>query len=152
MEVTVAGVEDADRILSLQKLAYQTEAAIYNDYRLPPLVQTIEEMKEELGEKVFLKTVLYDEIIGSVRGHSDGRTCFIGRLIVHPNHQRKSIGTRLMQAIEERFPDVQRYELFTGNKSADNIRLYNRLGYYQFKEESMSEKLTLVFMEKLNKA
>jgi len=53
-----------------------------------------------------------------------------------------------MQAIEARFPSARRYELFTGEKSTGNIRLYERLGYRIFRRERLSERVTLVFMEK----
>lgn len=46
------------------------------------------------------------------------------------------------------FPAVPRFELFTGNLSAANIRLYERLGYRHYREQVMSPTVTLVFMEK----
>ena len=39
-------VSDAEEILALQKLAYQSEAEIYS---IPPLVQTLEEMEADLS-------------------------------------------------------------------------------------------------------
>jgi hypothetical protein len=39
MMIEKAQFEDLAEILSLQKLAYQSEAAICNDYTIPPLVQ-----------------------------------------------------------------------------------------------------------------
>jgi len=149
MEVSIANIGDAKQILELQKLAYQSEAEIYRDYNIPPLTQTIEEINEEFGNQTFLKAVVENKIIGSVRVFSDGSSCFIGRLIVHPDSQGKGIGTRLMKAIEARFPDVRRYELFTGTKSVANIRLYDRTGYKKFKEVVVNERLSLVFMEKV---
>lgn len=44
MEIVQASVTDAEEILKLQKLAYQIEAERYNDYNIPPLKQTIEEI------------------------------------------------------------------------------------------------------------
>ena len=148
MEIILANIEDAAAILSLQKLAYQSEAAIYQDYSIPPLTQTLEETQGEFDNKLFLKAVDGEEIIGSVRAYSDGCCCFVGRLIVHPKWRRKGIGTKLMKTIESHFADVQRYELFTGTKSEGNIRLYKRLGYRPFKEEVANESVTLVYMEK----
>jgi ribosomal protein S18 acetylase RimI-like enzyme len=151
MEFSLAAIEDAEQILKLQTLAYQSEAEIYQDYNIPPLTQTIAEIKEEFVNQTFLKAVDGKNIIGSVRAYSDGNSCFIGRLIVHPDSQGKGIGTRLMNAIEAHFPDAQRCELFTGTKSIANIRLYDRLGYRPFKELVVNESLSLVFMEKVRK-
>ena len=38
---------DLEAILELQRLAYQGEARLLNDFSIPPLMQTLEEMKEE---------------------------------------------------------------------------------------------------------
>lgn len=40
--------KDAEEILKLQKLAYISEAKIYNDYSIPPLTQTLPEVIDEL--------------------------------------------------------------------------------------------------------
>jgi GNAT superfamily N-acetyltransferase len=149
LEITLANIQYAAQILSLQKLAYQSEAAIYQDYSIPPLTQTIEEIKGEFDSQVFLKAVHEKDIIGSVRAYSDGYSCFIGRLIVHPKWQGKGIGTKLMITIETYFSNVQRYELFAGTKSEGNIRLCKRLGYKPFKEQVVTDFITFIYMEKL---
>ena len=150
MEISLANIEDAEQVLSLQKLAYQSEAAIYQDYSIPPLIQTIDEIKGEFEEQVFLKAIYGKEIIGSVRAYSYNDSCFIGRLIVHPEWQGQGFGSKLMNDIEAYFADVQRYELFTGTKSVGNIRLYKRLGYKSFKEQVVNESVSLVYMEKIS--
>src|SRR5437879_951203 len=68
--------------------------------------------------------------------------------MVHPRHQRQGIGGRLMQTIESMFPEAAKFELFTGNRSEGNIRLYERLGYHSSRSERMSANLSLVFFEK----
>lgn len=151
MEIKLVNNKEVKQILELQQLAYQSEAAIYQDYTIPPLTQSVEEIREEFKKQVFLKAVFGQDLVGSVRSYSDGDTCFIGRLIVHPDWQRKGIGTKLMEAIENHFTEVKRYELFTGNKSVGNIRLYKSLGYSSFKEQEVNDSLTLVFLEKLSR-
>jgi len=84
MEISLANIEDAAKILSLQKMAYQSEAEIYQNYSIPPLTQNIKEIKEEFDSYLFLKAIDKKNIIGSVRAYSDGYSCFIERLIVHP--------------------------------------------------------------------
>jgi ribosomal protein S18 acetylase RimI-like enzyme len=152
MTIIKAGVEDAGEILRLQKLAYQSEARIYNDNTIPPLVQTAEEIEADFNSQVFLKAVTDSgKIVGSVRICLDQGTCKIGRLIVHPDSQNRGIGTRLLKEIERRFENAGRFELFTGHRSERNLHLYRKLGYRIFRSEKVSESLTLVYLEKFNK-
>jgi N-acetylglutamate synthase-like GNAT family acetyltransferase len=137
-------------ILELQKLAYQSEAEIYNDYSIPPLTQTLDEIKEDFKKpfRVFLKAVIKNKIIGSVRGYKEKDTCYIGRLIVHLDFENQGIGTKLLKEIEANFDDVKRYELFTGHKSEKNLYLYKKLGYREFKKEVIHENLHMIHLEK----
>jgi ribosomal protein S18 acetylase RimI-like enzyme len=151
MIIKRAGIEDAADILELQKLAYLSEARIYNDYTIPPLLQTLEEIEADFQAKVFLKAQEGGKITGSVRGCLDHGTCKIGRLIVHPDVQNRGLGTRLMKEIERCFAEAERFELFTGHRSKRNLHLYRKLGYRIFRSEKIGKRLTLVYMEKHNK-
>jgi len=151
VDIVQATVADAAAILCLQKLAYQSEARIYADDKIPPLTQTLGQIEREFGDRAFLKAVTREgDIVGSVRACEREGTCFIGRLIVHPDLQGKGIGTGLMRAIESRFAHARRFELFTGHKSERNLRFYRKLGYGAFKEEQVTDALRLVFMQKDN--
>jgi ribosomal protein S18 acetylase RimI-like enzyme len=148
IRITRTSSADAAEILALQKIAYQSEAELYNDWTIPPLIQTLAQIEAEFETLVFLKAISNDSIIGSVRASLDSGTCQIGRLIVHPDYRRKGLGTQLLLKAEAVFPEAKRFELFTGSKSADNIRLYQRLGYQIFREAELSPIVRLVFMEK----
>ena len=63
-----AGLDDAEEILDLQKLAYISEAELYDDYSIPPLVQTRQDIRDEFGNHIFLKSVENGRVIGLVRG------------------------------------------------------------------------------------
>ncbi len=143
--------KDLEEILELQKLAYQSEAEIYDDYSIPPLTQTLEEIKEDFSFQILLKIVINNKLIGSVRAYRENDTCYIGKLIVHPNSQNKGIGTKLLKEVEIKFNDVKRYELFTGHRSEKNLYLYQKLGYLQFKSEIINENLQLIYLEKKKK-
>lgn len=151
MKTEHASKEDLKEILSLQKLAYQSEAEIYNDFTIPPLIQTLDEIKQDFSFQIFLKILVKNKIIGSVRAYKENDTCFIGKLIVHPDFQNQGIGTELLNEIEARFDDVKRYELFTGHKSEKNLYLYQKLGFQQFKTEKIHENLHMIYLEKQNK-
>lgn len=146
--ITRAHIEDAEEILELQNLAYQSEAALYNDWSIPPLTESLEEVREEFSKSTFLKLTTDGKIIGSVRILMKDDCCEIGRLIVHPDMQGKGIGTRLMLTVEREFPKARRFELFTGSKSDRNISLYGKLGYTIFDRRPLSNRVELVFMEK----
>lgn len=149
MNVSPATTDDAPSILALQHLAYQTEAVRYDDNTLPPLLETLADLLARFRDRRFLKAVEADQIIGSVRGFQEGDTCFIERLIVHPDCRCRGIGTALLTEIEALFPTARRFELFTGTKSESNIRLYERFGYRAFRQQYVNEKVTLIFMEKV---
>ena len=140
---------DLNEILNLQRLAYQSEAILLNNFSIPPLKQTLEEVQQEFVNGVFLKAVIDGQIIGSVRGYIKDGTLHVGKLIVHPEYRGKGIGTQLLQAIEDACPDC-RYELFTSAKSEKNIRLYERQGYRRFAEQQVNPELRFVYLEKVN--
>jgi ribosomal protein S18 acetylase RimI-like enzyme len=148
MIIEKAMVSVAEELLALQKLAYRSEAEIYNDFSIPPLIQTLESMKEDFKNQLFLKALLDGRIMGSVRAYSKEGTCYIGRLIVHPDFQGRGIGTRLMNEIEKIFRGCKRFELFTGDRSERNLRLYQKLGYRMFKTAKVTDRTNIVFLEK----
>jgi ribosomal protein S18 acetylase RimI-like enzyme len=148
MLIGLADLDDAQEILDLQKLAYQSEAALYDDYSIPPLTQTLEQIQADFGQQVVFKALVDGSIVGSVRGYLLDGTCHIGRLIVHPDLQNRGIGQRLLSRIEEHFGQAHRYELFTGDRSKRNLYVYTKFGYRVFRTERLSEKTTIVFLEK----
>lgn len=149
IQIERANLEDAAEILALQKLAYLSEARIYDDFTIPPLLQTLEETVAEFDTQVFLKITEAGRIIGSVRACLDQDACYIGKLIVHPDFQNQGLGTRLLNEIEARFNQAKRFELFTGHQSKRNLHVYRKMGYNIFSSEPATKNLTMVFLEKM---
>lgn len=143
-----ASESDAAEILRIQKLAFHGQGVLYDDFTLPPLVQTPEELCRDFKTHLFLKAVDLGKIVGSVRGRVEGNTCFISRLIVHPDRQNRGIGKRLMLAIEDKFKTAGRYALYTGHKSEKNLALYRSLGYHEYARKPQSDRVMLVCLEK----
>jgi ribosomal protein S18 acetylase RimI-like enzyme len=147
MDIIEASISDAQEILSLQKLCYLSEAEIYNDYKIPPLTQSLEEIKNEFENYKFFKVIDGSRIVGSVRAAVNGDICTIYKLIVHPEYQNKGIGSSLINKVEESFEN-KRFEIFTGHKSEKNIYLYQKMGYMIFKKEKLTDDIDMVYLAK----
>jgi GNAT superfamily N-acetyltransferase len=144
----LALVRDAEDILKLQYLCFQRKAALYDDYTIPPLKQTLANLLLEYDTHRILVARSGGEVIGSVRANVRDEACCIGRLIVHPRLQQRGLGSRLLQAVEREFPEASRYELFTGTRSESNVRLYGSCGYQPVHTEMLSPGVEIVVMEK----
>lgn len=149
IRLEAATEQDLDQILQLQKRAFSGQALIYNDFNLPPLTQTLGDLKKEFISKTIYKVTAEGKIIASVRCCITDRALHIEKLIVDPDLQNRGIGTQIMHALEKRYTAaVDRYVLFTGHKSARNLHLYKKLGYKEIRQEPLNANYSLIFMEK----
>ncbi|CCH16834.1 GNAT family N-acetyltransferase [Micromonospora lupini] len=148
--IVPAGVADAGEILTVQRAAYLTEAQQYTDPFLPPLTETLDEVRAVLtGPTTVLAARLGHRLVGSVRARLDGRTAHIGRLSVAPDQQGRGIGAALLAAIEAACPaEVALFTLFTGADSTGNLRLYQRRGYRVVTHRPGREGISLAVLEK----
>ncbi|MFJ6213625.1 GNAT family N-acetyltransferase [Streptomyces sp. NPDC092296] len=150
--ISDAGEDDAEQILKLQYLCFQSEAALYGDWTIEPLTQTLQSLRQELTEQCALVARLGGEVVGSVRGWvDDAGVARIGRLAVHPRMQGHGLGGRLLTGIEQRLAATGRvrvYRLFTGHRSLGNQRLYRRLGYQETGVVEVDRRLSMVTLEK----
>jgi ribosomal protein S18 acetylase RimI-like enzyme len=136
MEVVIepASARDAGEVLTVQRAAFLAEGALNNSFTLPPLVETLDEVRAALTDPATAVLVarLGHRLVGSVRATVDGRTGHIGRLSVAPDLQGHGLGAKLTSAIERALAGrVDRFELFTGATSEGNLRLYRKLGYVE---------------------
>lgn len=125
-------VEDAGEVLTLQRAAYVPEARRYRDPELPPLTQTLDEVRAELARPDVVGLGVRDDgrLIAAVRLRIDGAVAHLGRLVVAPDRQGEGIGSSLLAACERVLPpEVGEIRLFTGSRSESTIRLYERVGY-----------------------
>lgn len=133
----------------MTRAAYVSEAQLYGDPFIPPLVESVEQVRKVIESGVVLKAVEGARIVGSVRGQLQGSTCLVGRLVVAPDRQGAGLGTALLTALHEEVAQAEAFDLFTGHLSAGNLRLYRRLGYRETGRERMDDHLTLVHMRRV---
>ncbi|MFI6497669.1 GNAT family N-acetyltransferase [Nonomuraea typhae] len=146
MERAVAA--DAGEILTLQRAAYVSEAQLYGDPFIAPLVESAEQIRKVIETGVVLKHRDQARIVGSVRGRLSGTTCLVGRLVVAPDRQGEGIGTALLRALHDAVPEATAFDLFTGHLSEGNLRLYRRLGYRETHRDRMDDHLTLIYLRR----
>jgi ribosomal protein S18 acetylase RimI-like enzyme len=121
---------------TVQRLAYAVEAELIGFDGIPPLHESLDELRA-CGE-TFLGT--YDEkgLTGAVSYRLDGSTVDIHRLVVHPRAHRRGIATRLLDAL----PDgPQVVSTGTGNEPA--LRLYRGRGFVETGTREVAPGVTL---------
>ncbi|GAA0392452.1 GNAT family N-acetyltransferase [Microbispora corallina] len=148
VEIERARPEDAGEILTLQRAAYVTEAQMYGDPFIGPLVESLDQVRAVVENGIVLKAVDAGRIVGSVRGRMSGTTCLVGRLVVAPDRQGQGIGGALLAALHEAVPEATAFDLFTGHLSEGNLRLYRRLGYRETHRERLQDHLTLIHLRR----
>ena len=100
------------------------EYTVYNEKEILPLYGSVgwtaytdrPDALQKGFENSLLCLAAYEgeRMIGLVRVVGDGRTVvLIQDLVVHPKYQRQGVGTKLMNAVLERFRDVRQVQLIT---------------------------------------
>ncbi len=157
---------DAGELLTLQRAAFVSEAQEYGDPMLPPLRETLEQVRAVIADA--LAVVLVAEVgadgsagragrlVGAARLHlppphgDAGRPGQVSRVAVAPDVQGAGIGSRLMRALHELAEGrgVTRLDLFTGGRSGANIAFYHRLGYAELERRTDDRGVPLQVMRR----
>ena len=75
-----------------------------------------------------------NQLLGIIRAVGDGHTIvFVQDILVFPEHQRKGIGSALLQAILDRYSHVRQIELVTDN-TPKTIAFYKSMGFREKSE------------------
>jgi GNAT superfamily N-acetyltransferase len=103
------GPRHAGEILTVQRAAYVTEAQRYRAPDIPPLVETLAELRADLARAddhglVARAAWLGPRVVGSVRGRVTGSRMEIARFAVAPDVQGAGIGRALLAAVHAAAP------------------------------------------------
>ena len=75
-----------------------------------------------------------NQLRGIIRAVGDGHTIvFVQDILVFPEHQRKGIGSALLQAVVDRYSHVRQIELATDN-TPKTIAFYKSMGFRELSE------------------
>jgi GNAT superfamily N-acetyltransferase len=106
-------------------------------------------VREHIRMATVLKAVDGERLLGAIRGIVTGDTCLIRVLAVAPEAQGRGLGARLLQAIEDAHPQVERFELTTNMIMVGNVRFYLRHGYEVVEQMQHAPTIRLAFMRKI---
>lgn len=138
----------AGEVLTVQRAAYLHEARRYGAWELPPLTETLQQIKDHIESGMpALGAWQGHRLVGSVRGKVDGERMEVARLAVAPDLQGFGVGRRLLAAITEQAP-VETVWLFTGADSEENLRLYESAGFERVSERVDDVGIRCVTLEK----
>lgn len=148
VELSRISASDAGEVLTVQRAAFVSEAAIYGSVDMPPLTQTLSELEAELRAESGFTARIDGRLVGAIRFVEQDDVLLIGRIAIAPDMQGEGIGRMLLEAAEKasRAPVA---ELFTGSLSAANLRLYEACGYVEHERVPAGDGTEQVFLRKL---
>ena len=143
--------DDAGELLTLRRAAFVTEAQLIGDVSIPPLTQTLDELRADLArpDVVTLGAWAGPRLVASIRVLSEGSKATLGRFAVAPDLQGRGIGTRLLGEIVAHLPEgTAEVWIFTSRDSLQNIAMYEKRGY-EYQHDQTAGDLTYAFLRKL---
>ena len=112
----------------LQRCCWVSEAISNNDFAIPPLRESLEQVRAWMPDAWVLRE--HGRLIGAVRASLDGDIWKVGRLMVAPDRQGEGLGGMLLRHAESQAPPgAAWHELFTGTASVGNLARYRHAGY-----------------------
>lgn len=124
---------------TVQRLAYAVEAELIGFDGIPPLHETLDELRATT--ETFLG--LYDEegLVGAVSYELDGSTVDVCRLVVHPRAHRRGVATKLLDAL----PDGPK-TVSTGTRNEPALRLYRKRGFVETGEQEIAPGVSITHL------
>ncbi|WP_066464356.1 GNAT family N-acetyltransferase [Sanguibacter suarezii] len=153
LDITIGLVTDeaAGELLTLRRAAFVTEAQVYGDPNIPPLTQTLGELRADLSAPgvVTLGAWSGHRLVGSVRVEIEDDKATLGRLAVAPDLQGKGIGTQMMFAVLPHLPEeTKEIWVFTGKDSKQNLAMYQKQGY-EHQYDQVAGDLTFAYLRRI---
>lgn len=147
-----ANLDDVERLLEIQKDAFQEALILYEDYETSPAFESVEKITYKIQHHNYYKIIADREIVGGIHIYKKGEGhYYLNRIFVHPNYENMGIGRMAMTFVEndKEFEDAFIWSLETPHKSYKNHYFYESLGYVRTgHEQEINEKLKIIHYKK----
>lgn len=141
-------LEDIESLLPIQKASFQEDLEKYEDFETNPACETKEKLAENIKRYHHFTILDGDTVIGAIDVRGNDERMHIDKVFISPESQNKGIGTASIQFLEEKFPNVKLWTLYTPYLSFRNHHFYEKFGYKKVKEVQLTSKLILFKYEK----
>ena len=153
MDITLrkASLDDAELIWRMQIASFRALLDKYQDYDYSPAAEKIERTVQRLQEPItdYYLILLNDAPIGGVRICRFDSLCKLKQLFILPEYQNSGYAQQAIRAVEEMYPDVNRWELDTILQEEKLCHLYEKMGYRKTGAvRALMEGMDLVFYAK----
>jgi GNAT superfamily N-acetyltransferase len=139
----------AGEALTVQRAAFLEEAQIYGTVDIPPLTESLDQVRHEIETTITVGAFLGPRLVGSARLGLEGAVGWISRVAVAPDQQGRGIGGRLLEQLEAAAPEVvTAFQLCAGGRSDANVAMYERRGYREFERRTDAAGVELICMRK----
>lgn len=119
--------ETLEQLWYLQQNAYRSEADLLGFDRIPPLMDTIDDLGQ--CKEIFFSWWDDAELVGAISHEvPEPDVIDIYRLMVHPRSFRQGIGSRLLEHVLQ-IPGFAIHRIATGARNTPALRLYERVGH-----------------------
>jgi ribosomal protein S18 acetylase RimI-like enzyme len=135
----------AREILEVQRAAYLQESLLIDYPNLPPLKETLADIKG--SDEIFLVHFTEDTVTGVLSYSVKEKSLKIQRLIVHPTFARQGIGQALLKEILQ-LPGIKHFIVSTAAKNTPALHLYEKNGFAIIDRHTLPDGLDLVTLEK----
>ena len=140
--IELADVAVAARVVEIQQAAYRVEAQMIGFDRIPPLLETIDDVRSQ--PLSWLGSFEEHPLAGIIGWTVANGVCDIDRLAVHPTFARRGHGRRLVSHLLQHDTII----VSTGTNNVPARHLYESLGFIRTGEHEIADGVTVAAYER----